>query len=73
MAVFSEAIAKTSHSRLHEKHRIQITKIFETRNDGCQMKIFKTYLVKRTAHSARKTLAKRLKQNNVAKSKTMSL
>ena len=120
---FSEGITKTRQSGLREKYRVQISKMFETRNDRCLVKIFRTYLAKRPAdfqtwgpsylaviynpsyaiwfkrspmgvhtindmknaiskspletskhitnHSARKTLVKRLKQNNVAKSEVI--
>ena len=123
---FSEGITKTRQSGLREKYRVQIPKLFETRNDRCPVKMFRTYLAKRPAdlrtsgpfylatiynpscaiwfkrspmgvhtinnimknvisksplktskhitnHSARKTLVKRLKQNNVAKSKIISI
>ena len=121
-----EGITKNRQSGLHEKYRVQISKMFETRNDGCSVKLFRTYLAKcpayvRTSvpiylaviynpscvirfkrspigihtinnimkiviskslletlkhitnHSARKTLVKRLKQNNVAKSEIISV
>ena len=44
---FSEAITKFRQSGLCEKYRVQIPKMFETRNDGCPVKIFRTYLAKR--------------------------
>ena len=46
---FSEAITKIRQSGLCEKYRVQIPKMFETRNDGCPVKIFRTYLAKRPA------------------------
>ena len=122
----SEGITKTRQSGLRDKYRIQMLKMFETRNDRCPVKIFRTYLAKSPAdlrisglfylaviynplcaiwferspvgvhsmnnimknvisksplqiskhitnHSARKTLVKRLKQNNVAKSEIISV
>ena len=44
---FWEGITKTRQSGLREKYRVQIPKMFETRNDRCQVKIFRTYLAKR--------------------------
>ena len=46
---FSEGITKTKQSELREKYRVQIPKMFETRNDRCPVKIFRTYLAKRPA------------------------
>ena len=46
---FSEGITKTMQSGLREKYRVQITKMFETRNDRFPVKIFRTYLAKRPA------------------------
>ena len=46
---FSDGIAKTRQSGLREKQRVQIPKMFETRNDRCPVKICRTYLAKRPA------------------------
>ena len=46
---FSEGITKTRQSGLREKYRVQIPKMFETRNDRCPVKIFRTYFAKRRA------------------------
>ena len=46
---FSEGITKTMQSGLREKYRVQIPKMFETRNDRFPVKIFRTYLAKRPA------------------------
>ena len=46
---FSEGITKTRQSGLREKYRVQIPKMFETRNDRCPVKVFRTYLAKRPA------------------------
>ena len=46
---FSEGITKTRQSGFREKYRIQIQKMFETRNDRCPAKIFRIYLAKRPA------------------------
>ena len=46
---FSEGITKTRQSGLREKYRVQIPKMFETRNDRCPVKIFRTYLARRPA------------------------
>ena len=122
---FSTGITKTRQYRLHETHRLQIPRMFETRNDRCPEKIFRTYLAERlayfrtkgpfylaviynpscaiwfkrspmgvhateniknvkskslletskhiTSHLARKTLLKRLKQNNVGNSEIKSI
>ena len=42
-------INKTRQSGLCKKYRVQIPKMFETRNDPCPVKISRTYLAKRPA------------------------
>ena len=46
---FSERITKTRQTGLHEKYLVQMPKMFETRNDRCPVKIFRTYVAKRPA------------------------
>ena len=46
---FSEEITKTRRSRLRGKYRVQIPKMFKSRNDRCPLKIFRTYSAKRPA------------------------
>ena len=45
----SEGMTKTRQSSLREKHRDQIAEMFQARNDGCPMEIFRIYLAKRLA------------------------
>ena len=45
--VFSEGITKTRQSGLHQKNRLQVPKILETKSDRCPVKIFRKYLSKR--------------------------
>ena len=46
---FSERITSTRQIGFHEKYLVQIPKMFETRNDRCPVKIFRTYVAKRLA------------------------
>lgn len=46
---FAEGITKTRQSGLHEKHRLSIPKMFETKTERCPITFFKFFLCKRPA------------------------